>query len=216
MTENNKNQISKTAIIYKNVKLGKNITIQDFVIIGVPPKGAKDGDYETIIGDNAYIRSHTVIYAGTKIGINFQSGHHVLIREFNNIGNDVSIGTNTTIEFKIEIGNNVRIHSQAFIPEYCKIEDGCWIGPRVVLTNSKFPYSKRSKEFISGVIIKTGAKIGANSTILPGITIGENSLVGAGAVVSKDVPKNVVVVGNPARILKKIEDLRYKDMNIPY
>ena len=71
--------------IYDNVKLGKNVTIEDFVIIGTPPKGSNEGELETIIGDNAIIRSHTVIYAGTTIGKNFQSGHHVLIREKNNL-----------------------------------------------------------------------------------------------------------------------------------
>ncbi len=79
--------------IYKNVKTGKNCEIGIYVVIGFPPKGKKDGDLETIMGDNAIIRSHTVIYAGNEIGDNFQTGHGTFLREVNKIGNNVSVGT---------------------------------------------------------------------------------------------------------------------------
>ena len=203
--------ISSTAKIYKNVIIGKNPTVQDYVVIGVPPKEKKEGDLKTIIGDNALIRSHTVIYAGNKIGNNFQTGHHVNIREGNVIGDNVSVGTKTVIEFNTIIEDNVRIHSQAFIPEYCVLKRGCWIGPNVVLTNAKYPKSKRSKSFLRGVIVEENAKIGANSTILPGVKVGRNSLVGAGSVVTKDVPPNKVVIGNPARVIGDVNDLLYED-----
>ena len=206
--------------ICKNVKLGKNAEIGDFVIIGVPPRGkkdaltgisrsARDGELETVIGDNAVIRSHTVIYAGNKIGNNFQTGHGTMIREENQIGNDVSIGTQSIIEHHVKIGNRARIHSGAFIPEYSVLEDDCWIGPKVCFTNAPHPKAPRAKEYLKGPVIKKHAKIGANSTILPGVVIGENSLVGAGSVVTKDVPANKVVAGNPAKILKGVEELEY-------
>lgn len=199
--------ISKTAIIHLGVKLGENCTIEDFAIIGVPPKGSVPGELETIIGDNAVIRSHTVIYAGNRIGNNFQTGNKANIRELNEIGDDVSIGTLSVIEHHVKIGQCVRIHSQAFIPEYCVLEEGCWIGPNVVLTNAKYPNSSNAKAELAGVHIMKNAKIGANVTVLPGITIGENALVGAGSVVTKDVAGATVVVGNPAKIINNIRDL---------
>ena len=199
--------MGNTYKIYENVKLGKNILIGDFVIIGEPPRDAKPGEPKTVIGDNAVIRSHTVIYAGNRIGSNFQTGHGVMIREKNEIGNNVSIGTNSVIEHHVKIGNNVRIHSQAFIPEMTILEEGCWIGPNVVVTNAYHPLCPKAKQCLKGPTIKVGAKIGANATLLPDIIIGENALVGAGAVVTKDVPERCVVVGNPAKIIKKIEDL---------
>ena len=195
--------------IYKNVKIGKNAKIEDFVIIGRPPKGKRDGELKTVIGNNAVIRSHSVIYAGNKIGNNFQTGHGVNIRENNVIGDDVSIGTKSVIEHHIKIEDNVRVHSQAFIPEYCILKKGCWIGPQVVLTNPLHPLCKKAKECLkkTPVIIEEDAKIGANATLLPGITIGKNSLVGAGSVVTKSIEKNKVAVGNPAKAIKDIDEL---------
>ena len=129
---------------YNNVFFGAGFAIDDFVIIGKPPDGEQDGSLKTIIGINAVIRSHSVIYAGNNIGDNFRTGHHVMIRENNIIGRDVSIGTHSIIEHDIKIGDGVRIHSNVFIPEYSVLEDGCWIGPGVVFTNALYPLSKAS------------------------------------------------------------------------
>ena len=202
--------ISKTAIIHPGVKLGKDCVVEDFVIIGAPPKGFVPGELETVIGDNAVIRSHTVIYAGNKIGNNFQTGNKANIRELNEISDDVSIGTLSVIEHHVKIGHGVRIHTQAFIPEYCILEEECWIGPNVVLTNAKYPNSSTAKEELKGVTIKKGAIVGANCTILPGVIIGENAFAGAGSVVTKDVCGKGVVAGNPANLLKLVDQLPAK------
>jgi acetyltransferase-like isoleucine patch superfamily enzyme len=195
--------------IYASVHLGHQAIIEDYCLIGVPPRGMSDGEIETILGSGAHLRSHTVIYAGNVIGNGFQTGNKVNIRESNRIGNHVSIGTLSVIEHHVDIGNNVRIHSQAFIPEFSILEDDVWIGPNVVLTNAKYPLSRGVKEALQGPRIKRGAKIGANATILPGVIIGEDVLVGAGAVVVKDVPAGMVVAGNPARVIRQLSDLPY-------
>src|SRR3989339_735805 len=203
------NSIADNAKIYSNVKLGKNVVIEDYCIIGIPPRGKVDGELETIIGDNSTIRSHTVIYAGNKIGNNFQTGNKANIREENNIGNNVSIGTLTVVEHHIIIEDNVRIHTQAFVPEYSKLKNGCWLGPNVVLTNARYPLSPNAKHELFGPLVEEGAKIGANTTLLPGVVIGKNALVGAGSVVTKNVESNDVVAGNPARKIKTIQNLPY-------
>lgn len=183
--------------------------MEDFCVIGSPPRGMADGELETVIGAGSVIRSHSVIYAGNRIGNGFQTGNKVNIREENVIGNDVSIGTLSVVEHHVTIGNGVRIHTQVFVPEYTVIEDGAWLGPNVVITNARYPLSPGVKESLEGPIIKQGAKVGANATILPGVVIGKGALVGAGSVVTKDVPERTVVAGNPARIIKVIEDLPY-------
>jgi acetyltransferase-like isoleucine patch superfamily enzyme len=198
-----------TAKLYLNVHLGSAATVEDFCIVGVPPRGAGDGELPTTIGDGAVIRSHTVIYAGNVIGRNFQTGNKVNIRELNEIGDDVSIGTLSVVEHHVRIGNHVRIHTQAFVPEFSVLEDGCWLGPNVVLTNAKYPLSPGVKDQLAGPVIQRGAKIGANATILPGVVVGEDALVGAGSVVVRDVPAGAVVAGNPARVIGQIADLPY-------
>ena len=195
--------------IYKNVTLGGGTVVEDFSLVGVAPRGAEDGELATVIGERAVIRSHTVIYAGNVIGRNFQTGNKVNIRESNRIGDNVSIGTLSVVEHHVDIGNNVRIHTQVFIPEFSVLEDGCWIGPNVVLTNAKYPLSPGVKDSLVGPVIRRNAKIGANATLLPGVVIGEGALVGAGAVVVRDVPPGAVVVGNPARVIRHVSDLPY-------
>ncbi len=193
--------------ILPNVTLGADAAIGDYCILGEPPRGKKPGELKTRIGARAVIRSHTVIYAGNVIGDDFQTGHGALVREENHIGNNVSIGSHTIVEHHVTIGNSVRLHSNVFIPEFSVLEDDCWLGPNVVVTNARYPRSKNVKEQLRGATIRRGAKIGANATLLPGVVIGENALVGAGAVVTHDVPAGAVVVGNPARVIKNIEDI---------
>jgi acetyltransferase-like isoleucine patch superfamily enzyme len=195
--------------LYPGVRLGPLARIEDYCVIGVPPRGAVEGECETVLGAEAHIRSHTVIYAGNIIGSGFQTGNKVNIREMNRIGDNVSVGTLSVIEHHVEIGNNVRIHSQAFIPEFSVLEDEAWVGPNVVLTNAKYPLAPGAKESLKGPRIKRGAKIGANATILPGVIVGVNALVGAGAVVVTNVPDGAVVVGNPARVIRQILELPY-------
>ncbi len=200
--------ISKTAIIHPGVILGNGCVIEDFVIIGAPPKGSVPRERETVIGDNAIIRSHTVIYAGNRIGNNFQTGNKANIRELNEIGDDVSIGTLSVIEHHIKIGHGVRIHTQVFIPEYCVLEEACWIGPNAVLTNAKYPNRSNTKHNIQGVTIRRNAVVGANATILPGVNIGEYAIVGAGSVVTKDISGKEIIAGNPAKVIKNINSLQ--------
>jgi acetyltransferase-like isoleucine patch superfamily enzyme len=201
--------VTATYKVYEHVVLGDGSVVEDYCIVGAPPRGAKAGELATTIGDGAVIRSHTVIYAGNVIGRNFQTGNKVNIRESNRIGHNVSVGTLSVIEHHVEIADNVRIHTQVFIPEFSILEEGCWIGPNVVLTNAKYPLSPGVKDRLAGPVIRKGAKIGANATLLPGVVVGENALVGAGAVVVRDVPPGTVVAGNPARVIRQVADLPY-------
>jgi len=114
-----------------------NVEIGDFVIIGVSPRGRQPGDLATHIGSNALRHSHTVLYAGNVIGKHFQTGHDVLIRELNEIGDDVSIGSHSVIEHHVKIGHRGRIHSNAFIPEYSILEEDTWVGPLEAWTEAR-------------------------------------------------------------------------------
>lgn len=194
-------------MIYKNVELGKGVTLEKNVIIGKPPRGRKDGELKTIIGDNSVIREFTVIYAGSEIGSKCQTGHHTLIREGNIVGNNSSIGTNAALEPGNEIGNSVRIHSGCFL-ENVKVGNNVFIGPNVVFADDPHPPCPRFLECVKGAVVGDNVSIGSNSTILPGIKIGFGSLIGAGSVVTKDVKPGSVVAGNPAQVIKKVSELK--------
>src|SRR5713226_4277350 len=126
------------AKIYRMVILGKKSIIENYCEIGRPPKGTKEGELKTVIGDNALIRSGTVIYAGTIIGNDFQTGHNVLIREGNKIGNNVSIGTGSCIEVENIIGDNTRVQSLCFM-EKAVLEENVFLGPSVTFLDDPHP-----------------------------------------------------------------------------
>jgi acetyltransferase-like isoleucine patch superfamily enzyme len=155
------------------------------------------------IGDNALIRSGSIIYSNVKIGNGLKTGHNVLIRENSIIGDNVLIGTNSTLDGNCKIGNSVSVQTGAYITIGTTIEDEVFIGPRAVTTNDKYMFYGAK---LIGPTIKRKAKIGANATLLPGIVIGEGAVIGSGAVVTRDVPAGTTVVGNPARILKPKPD----------
>jgi len=197
--------IASTAVVRPSVRLGDRSLVQDYVILG--ESGAAEAPLPLEIGSDAIVRSHTVIYHGNRIGDRFQTGHGVMIRDGNEIGADVSIGTHSVVEHHVILGDRVRIHSNAFIPEFSTLEDDAWIGPSVTMTNARYPMSPGAKAELRGPHILHGAKVGANATLLPGITIGRDALVGAGSVVIEDVPDGAVVAGNPARLVRMVADI---------
>lgn len=187
-------RISEKAILHGKVTIGEGTTVQENVILG----SAEDGKLD--IGKASIIRSGTVIYSGARIGNNFRSGHNVLIRENTEIGHNVLAGTNSVIDGDCRIGNNVSIQTGVYITRYTTIEDGVFLGPYSVTTNDKY---MKYGVTLKGPIIKRKARIGANATIMPGITVGEDAVVGAGAVVTKDVRPGEIVAGIPARVMQK-------------
>ncbi|MCL5291412.1 MAG: transferase [Actinobacteria bacterium] len=193
--------------IYPGAKIGDDTRIGPFSLIGLPPRESREGELKLVIGSNGIVRPFTTIYAGSVIGDHFQTGQGVSIREDNLIGDYVSIGTNTVLEFGNRIGNRVRIHTGCFL-EMVTIEDDVFVGPYVVFTDDPHPMNcPKYKGCKGGATVKDLARIGANATILPGVVVGRNSLVGAGSVVTENVPDNTVVVGNPAQVVKHINDL---------
>ncbi len=193
-------------LIYPNVFIGAKTIIDPPSIIGKPPRGSDSGELRLSIGINGHIRPFSTIYAGSEIGDNFQTGQGISLREDNHIGNYVSIGTNTVLEFGNRIGDYSRIHSNCFL-EMVRVGRNVFIGPNVVFCDDPHPPCPRYKECKGGAIVEDNVRIGANTTVLPGVRIGENSLIGAGSVLTKDVPENSVVAGNPARVIKTVGQL---------
>ncbi|HUM00968.1 MAG TPA: acyltransferase [Thermoanaerobaculia bacterium] len=199
------------AIVHPNVRWLGDYELGDFVIVGLVPEGLSADEATTVIGAGAFIRSHSVLYAGSVIGKRFRTGHGALVREGCRIGDDVSVGTGSGVGHHVSIGHGVRIHSRTSVAEFTVLEDECWLGPNVVLANARYPRSPGVKDRLESPIVERGARLGASVTVLPGVRIGAGSLVGAGSVVTRDVPPGVVVAGNPARFLKPVEGAVYRD-----
>lgn len=200
--------IGAYAIIHDGVRIGDGTTIGPQCILGEPIAGFyNDPRYANpslSIGENSIIRSGTIVYAGTQLGTSFETGHRVTIREGARIGDHVRIGTLSDIQGHCELGNYVRLHSNVHIGQKSKIGDFVWIFPYTVLTNDPHPPSSE----LIGVTVADFAVIATMVVILPGVHIGQDALVGAMAMVRSDVEPGSVVVGNPAKQVTTVDQIR--------
>jgi acetyltransferase-like isoleucine patch superfamily enzyme len=190
----------------ETVRLGKGAIIDAGVLLDYAP--ARGTDETLTIGPGAHVRSGTVIYGGSRIGCNLETGHNVVIREGNTIGDNLRIWNNSVIDYGCRIGNNVKIHNKVYVAQFTLIEDDVFLAPGVTLANDIHPGCPDAHECMRGPCINKGAQIGINCTILPRVVIGEYSVIGAGSVVTRDIPAGVVAYGNPAQVICDIGNLR--------
>ncbi len=200
--------------IFGPVTVGKGTYIGPNCVIGFPDKKeieqmlhkmdreTRNESNFTRIGESVQLRSNCVLYSNVILGNRVRFGHNVMVREDVKIGDDTLVGTNSTIDGNCRIGRSVSIQTNVYIPTNTIVEDHVFLGPSSVLTNDKFVGQTTCE--LRGPILRKGASIGGNATILPGIEIGEGAVVGAGAVVTKNVPPKVIVVGIPAMKLKDV------------
>jgi acetyltransferase-like isoleucine patch superfamily enzyme len=186
--------------------LGEGAVIDEQVIVGYPPSRGKQEILT--IGPEAHIRSGSIIYGGSLIGSMLETGHNVIIREENSIGDNLRIWNNSVIDYGCTIGNNVKIHNKVYVGQFTTIEDDVFLAPGVTLANDIHPGCPDSHDCMQGPFIKKGAQIGINCSILPRVVIGERSVIGAGSVVTKDIPAGVVAFGNPAQVVCGIAELK--------
>ncbi|MBK7764427.1 MAG: N-acetyltransferase [Bacteroidetes bacterium] len=224
MKFNNRNVfISPNATIGKNVKIGDNTTIYDNVSIGDNSIIANDciigepsNDYyfnaaylnpPTKIGANALIRSHAIIYADCTIGDNFQTGHRITIREKSVFGDNCRVGTSSDIQGHCLFGHHCWLHSNVFIAQKSRVGNFVFIYPYVVFTDDPTPPSN----ICNGPTIGDYSQIAACSILLPGVTIGKHCLVGAASIVGKDVADYQLVLGNPAKPIKDVREIKSRE-----
>ena len=196
----------------KHEALGKLI-VQEMCILGLE---YNSGAGPAIFGDGGNIRAGSIIYGDVKTGVNFQTGHNVMIREHTNIGDHVVVGTSTVIDGNVTIGDFVKIESACYIPTHVTIGSRVFIGPGTVLTNDRYPLKLRDDYQPEGPVLEDGVTLGGGVTICPGVRIGSDSFVAAGAVVTKDVPAKSLVVGVPGRISSLPDKLDERNMALSW
>ncbi|UBB88548.1 hypothetical protein J4771_06545 [Candidatus Kaistella beijingensis] len=215
--------ISESAIIGKNVRIGDNSVIYDHVEIGDNTIIANDcvigeptnsyyhsKDYvnpKTIIGANSLIRSHNIIYAGSEFGEGFSTGHRVTIRENSKFGKHCRLGTVTDIQGYVTFGDYCWLHSNVHIGQQSKIGNFVFIYPYVVFTNDPHPPSN----ICTGVTIGDFSQVAVGTVVLPGIEIGKHCLIGAQSLVGIKVEDYQLAVGNPAKVLKDVRELKSRE-----
>ncbi|MFA6400500.1 MAG: hypothetical protein WCX31_02575 [Salinivirgaceae bacterium] len=219
---NNNISIGENVIIGKNVKLGDNTTIYDNVTIGENTIICNDSiigepsqDYyfskeymnkQTIIGRDCLIRSHAIIYCGNTIGNGVTTGHRIMLRENNNVGEKCKIGNYTELHGNVMIGKFSNLHSSVCVVENAVIGDFVWISPGTILTNDLTPPSNnRISPNIGDYTF-----IAVNCVVLPSVKIGVHCLIGASTTVTRDVPDYSVCIGSPGKIISNIRDFVIK------
>ncbi len=204
-------EVADTAIVYPGTVLGDGCKILDYAVVGKPPvlsprSTTKREDLPPLeLGPGTIVSTGAIVFAGTRVGAGVIVGDQACVRERCDIGDEVVIGRASLVENDVTIGTRTKIQAMAYVTAHSVLEEDVFIAPCVQTSNDNFMgRTERRHELRKGPTIRRGARVGVGAVLCPAVEIGEEAFVGAGAVVVKDVPPRVVVVGNPARVLRDV------------
>ena len=204
-------EVHPTAIVYPGTVLGEGVRVLEHAVVGKQPvlSPRSTATRETLppaeLGDGTVVSTGAIVFAGSQVGARVILGDQSCVRERVTIGDDVVLGRGSLVENDTTIGAMSRIQADAYITAYSTLEEHVFVAPCVVTTNDDFMgRTEQRLERIAGPTIRRGARVGGGAVLCPGVVIGEEAFVGAGAVVTRDVPDRTVVVGNPARVLREV------------
>jgi acetyltransferase-like isoleucine patch superfamily enzyme len=207
-------EVHATATVYPGTILGDGVKVLEGAVVGKQPvlsprstAGRGEPLPPAVIGAGTVISTGAIVFAGAEIGERVIVGDQACIRERVTIGDDVVVGRGSLVENDTSVGPATTIQANAYITSYSIVEERVFIAPCVVTTNDNW-MGRTDKRIgnVRGPTIRRGARIGGGAVLCPQIEIGEDAFVGAGAVVTKDVPPRVVVVGSPARVLRDVPE----------
>src|SRR5438067_7413424 len=206
-------EVHPTAIVYPGTVLGEGVKVLEYAVVGKQPSlsprstAKREPLPPTEIGDGTIVSTGAIVFAGSTIGARVILGDQSCVRERVQVGDDVVVGRGSLVENDTTIGARTKIQADAYITAYCELEDDVFIAPCVVTTNDNFMgRTEKRHELVKGATIRRGARVGGGAILCPAVEIGEEAFVGAGAVVTKDVPARMLVVGSPARVLRAVND----------
>ena len=204
-------EIHETAIVYPGTVLGEGVQVLEGAVVGKQPvlsprsTAKREPLPPTRLGAGTIVSTGAIVFAGSTIGARVILGDQSCVRERVTIGDDVVLGRGSLIENDTTVGALTKIQADAYITAYSTLEESVFVAPCVVTTNDNFMgRTDKRHQLISGPTIRRGARIGGGAVLCPAVEIGEEAYVGAGAVVTKDVPARTLVVGNPARVLREV------------
>ncbi|HKU58265.1 MAG TPA: acyltransferase [Gaiellaceae bacterium] len=206
-------EIHPSAIVYPGTVLGEGVKVLENAVVGKQPSlsprstAKREPLPPTTIGDGTIVSTGAIVFAGSQIGARVILGDQSCVRERVTIGDDVVVGRGSLVENDTTIGALTKIQAEAYITAYSTLEENVFIAPCVVTTHDNFMgRTEKRHDLIKGPTIRRGARVGGGAILCPAVEIGEEAFVGAGAVVTKDVPPRKVVVGSPARVLRDVPD----------
>jgi acetyltransferase-like isoleucine patch superfamily enzyme len=204
-------EVHPSAIVHSGTVLGEGVKVLENAVVGKQPTlsprstAKREPLPPAVIGAGTVVSTGAIVFAGSTIGARVILGDQSCVRERVTLGDDVVLGRGSLIENDTTVGAMTKIQAEAYITAYSTLEEHVFIAPCVVTTNDDFMgRTERRHELMRGPTIRRGARVGGGAILCPGVEIGEEAFVGAGAVVTKDVPPRVVVVGNPARALRDV------------
>jgi acetyltransferase-like isoleucine patch superfamily enzyme len=204
-------RIADSAVVYPGTELGDGVLVGDNAVVGKQPTlgrrstARRDELGPLVVGEGSAILACAVVFAGTRLGRSVVVGDQACVRERCELGDEVVVGRGSLVENDTTIGARTRIQANAYVTAYSTLEEDVFVAPGVTTTNDNFMGRTEARlAQMRGPTIRRGARIGGGAVLLPGVEIGEEAFVGAGAVVLRDVPPRAVVVGNPARQIREV------------
>jgi acetyltransferase-like isoleucine patch superfamily enzyme len=204
-------EIHPSATVYPGTVLGEGVKVLENAVVGKQPSLSPRSTTKreelapAEIGDGTIVSTGAIVFAGTRIGARVILGDQSCVRERVTVGDDVVLGRGSLIENDTTVGAMTKIQAMAYITAYSTLEEHVFVAPCVVTTNDNFMGRTEARHALTkGATIRRGARVGGGAVLCPGVEIGEEAFVGAGAVVTKNVPPRALVVGNPARVLREV------------
>jgi acetyltransferase-like isoleucine patch superfamily enzyme len=207
--------IHPTAVIFPGTVVGEGCEIQAGAIVGKPPRLARSSTAPRAelppleIGAGCVICAQAIVFAGSRLGEGVIVGDQAFVRERVSIGDRSVVGRGSTVENDTAIGARVKIQTQVYVTAYMTIEDDVFVGPGVTTTNDDTMGRHDASYALRGPVLRRACRVGGGVTLCPGVEIGEEAFIAAGAIVTKDIPARGVAMGVPARVVREVgeEDL---------
>ncbi len=201
-------------VVHAGTRVGNGCTIEDHVVLGKRPRLARGsaarGDAGALeLGERVTVCAGAVVFAGARVGEGTILGDQSYVRERSSVGAVSVIGRGSVVDNDVQVGSRVRVQSDVYLTAFTLVEDDVFIGPGAITTNDDTMGRHPPGAELRGAILRRACRIGGGAVLTPGVEIGEEAFVAAGAVVTRDVPPRAVVMGVPARIVREVgeEDL---------
>lgn len=204
-------RLGANVVVHRGTVIGPGCTIEDHVVLGKPPRLARHSTAHGTgvgleLGEGATVCAGAVVFAGASIGSEVILGDQSYVRERTRIGAGTVIGRGSVVENDVDIGAGVRVQTNVYLTAHTIVEDAVFVGPGVVTTNDDTMSRHAPGTALRGASLRRACRVGAAAVLTPGVEVGEEAYVAAGAVITGDVPARAVVMGVPARLVREVPD----------